>query len=70
MANKVVSLELAAELRRLCTEYPVAVARAVEALRTDPPGHELAGKAIQRFLAEEERVAKIVQRIRQIQGAD
>jgi hypothetical protein len=69
MNINVTSLELAAELRRLCAEYPLAVSRAVAALRTDPPGHELAGKAIQRFLAEDEKVAKIVRRIRQIQGA-
>ena len=69
MANKIVSIELTAELRRLCAEYPVAVERAVAVLRTDPPGHELAGEALQRFLTEEEKVAKIVRRIRQIQGA-
>ena len=70
MTTNVTSPELAAELRRLCAEYPLAVLRAVAALKTDPPRHELAGKAIERFLAEDEKVAKIVRRIRQIQGAE
>jgi histidinol-phosphate/aromatic aminotransferase/cobyric acid decarboxylase-like protein len=60
--------ELAAELQRLYAEYPVASARAAAALKTEPPGHELKGETLRRFLAEEEKVAAIVRRIKEILG--
>jgi hypothetical protein len=34
----------------------------------DPPGHIQEGEALARFLAEEEKVAAIVRRIKEIQG--
>jgi len=70
MATKIISPELAAELRELYAEYPIATARAAAALRTDPPAHDLDGEALRRFLAEDEKVAKIVRRIREILGLD
>jgi hypothetical protein len=60
--------KLAAELQRLYAEYPMATARAAAALKTDSPGHLLEGEALRRFLAEEEKVATIVRRIKEIQG--
>jgi hypothetical protein len=68
MAKKIISPELADELRRLYAEYPIATACALAALKTEPPGHVLEGHALQRFLAEDEKVAKIGRRIREIQG--
>jgi len=39
---------------------------ALAALKTEPPGHVLEGHALQRFLAEDEKVAKIGRRISEI----
>lgn len=65
---KVISPELGAELNKLYVELPSAHARALAALRTEPPGHRLEGDALGRLLAAEEQVAIIVRRIKQIQG--
>jgi hypothetical protein len=64
----IITPELAAELQRLYAEYPVASARAAAALKTDPPGHELEGEALRRFLAEDAKVSAIVRRIKEIIG--
>jgi hypothetical protein len=58
------------ELRRLYDELPKAHEWAVAAFRTDPPGRILEGEFLARFLAAEERVAAIVDRIKEIQGAE
>jgi hypothetical protein len=70
MAKKIISLELAAELRRLYAEYPVAAARASAALKTRPPANRLDGQALRHFPAEHEKVGRIVRRIKGIQGDD
>ena len=70
VAKKIISLELAAELRRLYAEYPVAAARAAAALKTKPPANRLDGQAFRHFLAEHEKVGRIARRIREIQGDD
>jgi len=36
----------------------------------DPPGHIQEGAALARFLAEEEKIAAIVRRIKEIQGGE
>ena len=68
MVKKIVSPDLADELRRLYAEYPIATACALAAHKSEPPGHELEGHALQRFLAEHEKVAQIGSRIKEIQG--
>ncbi|MCG5233941.1 hypothetical protein [Xanthobacter oligotrophicus] len=63
---KIVSPELGGELRRLYSELPAAYKRAAEALRTN--GEPLEGDKLQRFLEEDAKAAKIVARIKEIQG--
>jgi hypothetical protein len=70
MTIHIISIKLEAELRRLYAELPNAHARAAADLRTDPPGHVLEGEALARFLAEEEKIAAIVRRIKEIQGEE
>ena len=69
MATKIISPELGIELRRLYAELPEAHRRAAVAFRTDSPAHILEGDALTRFMAAEDRVAAIVRRIKEIQGA-
>ena len=68
MVKKIIPPDIADELRSLYAEYPIAAACALAALKSEPAGHELKGHALQRFLAEHEKVAKIGGRIREIQG--
>ena len=65
---KIVAPELGEELRRLRAELLEAQERAAAALRTNPPGHVLEGAALARFRTEDEKVAAIVRRIKEIQG--
>jgi hypothetical protein len=62
---KIISAEDGAELQRLFKEYPIAAARAAEALRSN--GLPLEGAALQRFLEEDAKVTAIVRRIKEIQ---
>jgi len=68
MTIHIISVKLAAELRRLYTELANAHARAAHALHVDPPGHIQEGEALARILAGEEKIAAIVRRIKEIQG--
>jgi len=68
MAKKIMAQRVAAELKRLYVEYPVAVARATAILRTKPPAHEPKGVELRRFLTADDKVGKIARRIREIQG--
>ena len=70
MSIHIISVKLADELRRLYIQLPNAHARAAAVLRADPPSHMLEGKALARFLAEEEKVASIVRRIKEIHGEE
>jgi hypothetical protein len=68
MTIPIISVKLAAELRRLYTELANAHARAAHALHMDPPGHIQEGEALARILVGEEKIAAIVRRIKEIQG--
>jgi hypothetical protein len=68
MPTKIISPELGAELRRLHAEYVIATARAAGAFRTGPPAYDFDAGGLRRFLEEEEKVTKIVRRIKEIQG--
>lgn len=63
---KVVTPEEGEELKRLYGELPEAYQRAADALVTH--GKPLEGELLERFLAADAAVSKIVLRIREIQG--
>jgi hypothetical protein len=69
MNETVIDPEEAVELRLLYGELLKAHQWAVAALCTDSPGLILDGVSLARLLAAEERVAVIVGRIKEIQGA-
>lgn len=56
------------ELKRLYAEWPAANERAINALKTEPPYHQLEGEALERFLQEDAKVGAIVRRIKEILG--
>lgn len=64
--TKTIGPELGAELQRLYSELLPAYRRAAEALRTD--GKPLEGEELRRFLDEDAKAAKILARIKEIQG--
>ena len=65
--KETITPEEAAELERLYAELPQAYERAAAALRTEPR-HRLEGASLARFMEEEEKVATIVRRIKEILG--
>ena len=58
------------ELQRLYSELLKAHQWAAAALCTEAPGRILVGEPFARLLAAEERIATLVQRIREIQGTE
>jgi hypothetical protein len=68
MSKAVISPKEAAELQRLYVELPQAIRRAGGALRTEPPGHNLEGEALARFLEADRKVGDIMRQIRKILG--
>jgi hypothetical protein len=67
MEGKIMDPELGEELARLYAKLPEAHERAAAAFKTGRIGSILEGDALKRFLMEEERVATIVRRIKEIQ---
>ena len=64
---KNINLEARTDLSRLYAELQVALQRAAAIFRSDPPGTILDGPNLARFLAEEENVAGILRRLKEIQ---
>jgi hypothetical protein len=70
MSKTVISPKEVAELQRLYIELPQAYRRAAAALRTDPPGHSLEGKALARFLEADRKAGDIMRQIKKILGTE
>jgi hypothetical protein len=68
MAKSFITPAEAKELARLYQELGIASQRALDALRTDPPGHKLEGEALARFAAADKAVGEIMKEIRAIRG--
>jgi len=68
MTRKSTAPEITNELEQLLGEYVVGTRRALAALNADRRGRRLRGKALERFLEEDRNVARIVRRIRKLQG--
>jgi len=68
MTRKSTAPEITNELEQLLGEYVVGTRPALAALNADRRGRHLRGKALERFLEEDRNVARIVRRIRKLQG--
>ena len=68
MTRKSTAPEITNELEQLLGEYVVGTRRALAGLNADRRGRRLRGKALERFLEEDRNVARIVRRIRKLQG--
>ena len=68
MSKPFISPKEAAELQRLYVELPQAIRRAAGALRTEPPGRNLEGDALGRFLEADGKVGDIMRQIKKILG--
>jgi hypothetical protein len=68
MAKKTITLQEQNELNRLSEKLVLARAEVAKARITDPPGHPLKGADLKRLMDKEEVAARIVRRIREIEG--
>jgi len=70
MSKTIINPEEGMELQRLYSELLKAHQWAAAALCTESLGQILEGESLARLLAAEERVASLVQRIKEIQSAE
>jgi hypothetical protein len=67
VSKPTITPEKGAELERLYKEFPIATQRVLNALRID--GAPLEGALLQRVMDEEDKLAAIVRKIKEILGA-
>jgi hypothetical protein len=68
MSKTTIKRKEAVELQRLYVELPQAIRRAAGTLRTEPPGHNLEGEALARFLEADRKVGDLMRQIKKILG--